>query len=167
MAELDHVDYSIISLLQEDGRMPMVEIARRIGVSEGTARRRLANLIEDEVIRVAAVANHIKLGFPFRVRFALIIEIDKFKEIAEALVKMPQIRFAYFRSGVYDVSAEGWFRTMDELVDFVVDQLSTISGVQKIETSYVQKEIKRAHFRELDILDLLDSERRLTDQEKA
>jgi Lrp/AsnC family transcriptional regulator for asnA, asnC and gidA len=155
MTKLTDVDYQIISLLQEDGRMPTVEIARRIGVSEGTVRRRLTNLVNDEVMRVTAVVNPFKLGFPFKVRFALIIEIDKFTKVAQALAALKEVRFAHFLSGSHDILAEGWFKTMDEVVNFVVNDLSTIDGVQKIETFYVQKEIKRSHFHDQDLLNLL------------
>jgi len=167
MTKLDGVDYSIIAFLQEDGRMSTAEIARHIGVSEGTVRRRLANLIQDGVMWVTAVVNPVKLGFPFKVRFELAIEMDKFEEIAQALLDLKEIRFAHFHSGAYDILAEGWFKTMDELVNFVINALSIIDGVQKIETFYVQKEIKRAHFHDHDIFSLLDHESPLIDQETA
>jgi Lrp/AsnC family transcriptional regulator for asnA, asnC and gidA len=156
--ELTSVDFKIIALLQEDGRMPTAEVARRIGVSEATARRRLANLIQGEVIRVTAVANPVKLGFPFRVRFAFMIEIDKYKDIATALYRMEEIRFAHLVSGSHDILAEGWFRTMDDLVDFIINDLATIPGIHQLQTFYVQREIKRAHFHDHDVMSLLNLE---------
>jgi Lrp/AsnC family transcriptional regulator for asnA, asnC and gidA len=167
MTKLSDVDYQIISLLQEDGRMPTVEIARRTGVSEGTVRRRLAKLIQDEVLRITAVVSSSKVGFPFKVRFALMIEIDKYNEIAQALYQMEQIRFAHLVSGSHDILAEAWFRTMDELVDFIINDLANIPGIHQFETFYVQKEIKRAHFHDHDVLSLLSDEGRLVEQEEA
>ncbi len=156
--ELTPVDIKIIALLQEDGRMPTAEVARRIGVSEATVRRRLANLIQGEVIRVTAVANPDKLGFPFRVRFAFLIDIAKYKEIATALYQMEEIRFAHLVSGSHDILAEGWFRTMDDLVDFIINDLATIPGIHQLQTFYVQREIKRAHFHDHDVMSLLNLE---------
>jgi len=155
-AELTPVDYQIISLLQEDGRMPTVQIARCTGVSEGTVRRRLANLIQNEVLRITAVANSTKLGFPFKVRFAFMIEIDKFKEIAQALYEMEEIRFAHLVSGNHDILAEAWFKTMDDLVDFIINDLAALPGIHQLQTYYVQREIKQAHFHDHDVLSLLD-----------
>ena len=38
---MDELDTKIIAMLQEDGRASNAGIARRVGVSEGTVRRRL------------------------------------------------------------------------------------------------------------------------------
>ena len=43
---LDGTDRAIISQLQYDGRLPFTEIAARIGLSEGTVRRRVKRLTE-------------------------------------------------------------------------------------------------------------------------
>ena len=155
MAELTNMDYQIISCLQEDGRMPTVEIARRIGVSEGTVRRRLANLIQHEVLRVTAVVNPLKVGFHFSVYFGLSIEMDRFKEITQTLASLREIRFVHFLSGAYDIWISAWFVTMDDVVAFVTDKLASIPGVRRIETFYVQKEIKRSHLHDQEPLILL------------
>jgi DNA-binding Lrp family transcriptional regulator len=39
--KLDRVDRRMVSLLQKDGRMPIVSIAKELGISETTARGRL------------------------------------------------------------------------------------------------------------------------------
>jgi DNA-binding Lrp family transcriptional regulator len=39
--KLDRVDRQMVSLLQKDGRMPIVTIAKELGISETTARSRL------------------------------------------------------------------------------------------------------------------------------
>lgn len=54
---MDELDQEIIRLLQLDGRASNAEIARAVGVSEGTVRRRLRQLIRDELLRVMAVPN--------------------------------------------------------------------------------------------------------------
>ncbi|MCI0867571.1 MAG: AsnC family protein, partial [Chloroflexi bacterium] len=42
---MDELDQRIMSLLQIDGRIPNAEIARKLGVSEGTVRRRVGRLL--------------------------------------------------------------------------------------------------------------------------
>ena len=54
---MDELDRKIIALLQMDGRASNAKIAREVGVSEGTVRRRLRRLIEDDVVNVVAVPN--------------------------------------------------------------------------------------------------------------
>ena len=54
--KLDRVDRRMVSLLQKDGRMPIVSIAKELGISETTARGRLKRLIAEDIIKVIAVS---------------------------------------------------------------------------------------------------------------
>ena len=54
---MDELDRKIIALLQLDGRASNAKIAREVGVSEGTVRRRLRKLVLDDVVRIIAVPN--------------------------------------------------------------------------------------------------------------
>ena len=60
---MDELDRKIIGILQLDGRASNAKIARQLGVSEGTIRRRLKRLIEDEAIQVVALPEPSKLGY--------------------------------------------------------------------------------------------------------
>ena len=62
MVELDEIDGKLIELLQRNGRASNIELARQMGVSEGTIRRRFRNLVKEEVIRVVAIPDASKLG---------------------------------------------------------------------------------------------------------
>ena len=54
---MDELDRKIIALLQLDGRASNAKIAREVGVSEGTVRRRLRRLVQDEGVNVISVPN--------------------------------------------------------------------------------------------------------------
>src|SRR3989344_1022030 len=60
---LDRLDIRIISLLQDDGMATNAGIARQVGVSEETVRRRVKRLMEDKYIKVIALPDPAKLGF--------------------------------------------------------------------------------------------------------
>src|SRR4051812_19746553 len=55
----------IIALLQQDGRMPYSNIATAVGVSEGTVRNRVKQLIDDNVITIQAEALPEAFGYGF------------------------------------------------------------------------------------------------------
>ena len=58
MFKPDHIDWEIITLLNEDGRMPSAEIARRLGdVSARTVTNRINQLTKHGIINVRAVVN--------------------------------------------------------------------------------------------------------------
>ena len=46
---MDELDRGIIELLQLDGRASNAKVAREVGVSEATVRRRLSRLIQQDV----------------------------------------------------------------------------------------------------------------------
>lgn len=48
---IDKLDKNIITILKKDSRCPYVEIASKLGVSEGTIRSRVHRLTEEGVIR--------------------------------------------------------------------------------------------------------------------
>ena len=54
---MDELDRKIIEILQLDGRASNARIAREVGVSEGTVRRRLRRLIQENVVKIIAVPN--------------------------------------------------------------------------------------------------------------
>lgn len=56
--ELDEFEVSAIRLLAQDGRMSNSEIARQLLVSETYVRKRLRRLMDEGVLRVAAITKH-------------------------------------------------------------------------------------------------------------
>ena len=54
---MDEIDLKITMLLAEDGRLGNSEIARQLGISEGTVRQRLKKLIDADVVKVQAIIN--------------------------------------------------------------------------------------------------------------
>ena len=82
---MDELDRKIIGLLQVDGRASNAKIAREVGVSEGTVRRRLRRLIQDDVVKVIAVPNLEKLGYATTALIGLQTGPGKSDEVAEAI----------------------------------------------------------------------------------
>ncbi len=60
---LDDIDRGILRLLQGDGRMPYRQIARELGVSEGTVRIRTGRMQESGVLNIVAIADPFRLGY--------------------------------------------------------------------------------------------------------
>ena len=142
MATLDTVDYEIISLLQEDGRRPSVEIAQRIGVSEATVRRRVERLIEQDIIRIAAVSDPLKLGFPVVVIVGLKVERGQLSEAAKALAVLSEVRFLGYTAGRHDLVFEAWFGSNQQLLEFLSQRLAGIAGIRDVEVSHVLEMVK-------------------------
>ena len=78
----DYTDNEIIKILEKDGRSSNAKIAREVGVSEGTIRRRLRRLVEEEVIKIKAVPDLGKMGYPTTALIGLQTEPGKLDTVA-------------------------------------------------------------------------------------
>ena len=82
---MDELDGKIIALLQQNGRASNARIARQVGVSEGTVRRRLKRLLQDGIARIIAVPSAEKLGFQTSALIGLQVDPDKIEVVADRL----------------------------------------------------------------------------------
>jgi Lrp/AsnC family transcriptional regulator for asnA, asnC and gidA len=140
--ELDPLDRQIISILQQDGRASNVEIARRLGVSEATVRKRLDRLLAERVVRVTAVPDAAKIGLSTVTFINLDVDLSRLDQIADDLSQLPEVRALYYTSGESDLIIEAWFPSGDELLHFLTRQAASIPGVRRAATSHVLRTLK-------------------------
>lgn len=144
-ARLDRHERQIILLLQQDGRMSHVDIANAIGVTEATVRRKLHRLIDDGIIKLAAVANPFAIGFTVPAIVGLKVEPAKVVEIAETLARMPVVRYVAITTGNYDIIVEGYFRGNEELSRFLLEDLRKVDGIVDTQTSLLLRLVKQSY----------------------
>ena len=142
MAELDDLDSQIINLLQIDGRASNIELARKIGVSEGTVRRRFRNLVKEEVIRVIAIPDPSKLGRETSALIGLKVDPALVDSVASELAKMEEVQYSAVTTGAYDVFCRVALSSPLELSDFLRNRIGDINGVRRSET-FVNLSIKK------------------------
>ncbi len=146
---LDALDREIITILQEDGRMSNTEIARRLGVAEGTIRRRIDRLVNEGFIKIAAVADPFKVGMGTVALIHLDVELTRLEEAAARLVEMSCVRVVAYATGVHDIIVEAIFASNQDLLAFLKDGLPRIPGIRNAETSVLLKLLKRSYEWEL------------------
>lgn len=82
--KLDRVDCEIIALLNEDGRMPSAEIARRLGnVSARTVTNCIEALTRKGIINIRAVVNPETVGYGVLADVFIETEPGRLREVAE------------------------------------------------------------------------------------
>jgi Lrp/AsnC family transcriptional regulator for asnA, asnC and gidA len=141
---VDEFDRQIIALLQRNGRLSNVEIARSLGIAEGTVRKRLERLLSDGVIRIAAIPEPAALGMGANVIIGIQTEVNDIRETAQRLAAIPEVRAVNLVTGTYDILLEAALPSAEHLLSFLVDKVSTIPGVRRTETSHVLQAIKQS-----------------------
>jgi len=143
MYETDKTDLQIIDLLLEDGRMPAAEIARRLGdISERSVRYRIGRLTEDGLMRVSAIVNPRKFGYPIVADIVIEVETSCIQQVAEALAAHPLVSYVACSIGEQDVSAQVVVRDTEEIYHFATQVIGFLPGVIKTTTSIVPLVLK-------------------------
>ena len=145
MSHIDELDAKIITILRPDGRRSNVEIARRLGVAEGTVRKRIDRLVREQIIQIGAWADPLKVGYPNYINMEMHVRLRDIEAIADQLATLPEIFFLGFCTGRSDIFAGGCFRSNDHFHEFMTKHLARIPGIQGISTSSITKIVKREH----------------------
>lgn len=135
--DLDEADIAIVRLLQAHGRTPNAHIARELGLSEATIRKRIERLFQDEVIKVTAVLNPRKTGYATDVLIGIRVEPGTLLEVGEVLAAMDEVVYLGYVTGRFDILVEMLFRDDEALFNFIERELPSIGGVVSTETSHV------------------------------
>lgn len=131
---MDKLDSSIIEILQGDGRASNAGIAREVGVSEGTVRRRLKRLIQEEYIQVAALPDPAKMGLHSEALIGIQVDPDKVDRVADDLAGLKEVSWVAVTTGQYDLFAWVALASAEALGIFLRTKVGAIPGVRRSET---------------------------------
>ncbi len=139
---MDELDLKIIGLLQRDGRASNATMAQELGVSEGTVRRRLWRLVQEDVIKITAVPNIEKMGYAATALVGVQTRPGKADDVAESLARLEEVHYAAVTTGAFDVFLWVGLESAQRLGDFVHTKLAAVEGVQRTET-FINLAIKK------------------------
>ena len=142
---MDKLDLKIISLLQDDGTATNAGIARQVGVSEETVRRRLKRLVQEEYIKVVALPDPAKLGYMSEVLIGVQVDADKIDSVADALAEMDEINWVSVTTGSFDIFAWATLKSSEELSQFLRTKVGITHGVRRMET-FINLVIKKRRY---------------------
>lgn len=128
---IDAIDRSIIDELQADGRASLREIARKLGVAEGTIRARLKRLQDEEVLQVVAFADPVKLGASSMCLFFLRVAPSLHDVVLETLKDWSEICYLSATFGETDICAQVVCRDQTALWD-IRQKIAALDGVESL-----------------------------------
>ena len=145
-AEIDEIDRSLLRLLQADGRVSNAEMARQVGLSAPATHARVKRLEQAGVIRqYATLLDRETIGFDMVCFINVSLQLHQFDAIErfkELVQDMPEVLECHHITGEFDYLLKAVFRNRDELQEFVVNKLTPIPGMARINTSLALIEIK-------------------------
>jgi Lrp/AsnC family transcriptional regulator for asnA, asnC and gidA len=132
--KIDEIDRRIMRLLRHDGRLPYAEIARRVGISEPTVRKRVERLIRKGAIYIVARVNPAAIGFPIDVTICLKVERGALRRVGEQLVRLENVAYVGYLTGSWDIMIEAFLPDLEGLFTFLSEEINSIEGVVSAET---------------------------------
>lgn len=142
---LDEVDREIVRLLQLDGRMSNTEIGRRLSLTETTIRKRIASLLEDDLIEIVAVPRGEIVGLITSAIFGLSVDLPHLESIRDRIASYSEVRYVGVSVGRYDMMVEGFFADHEHMQRFLTAELGRLEGVKDVETSLILEVAKFGH----------------------
>ena len=135
MTALDPLDHRLIALLRVNARLPVVNLARKLGVSRATVQNRMQRLTRDGVIRGYTVSLQpgVKTG-AIRALMNIAVEGKKLQSVTQALRGFPDIVALHNTNGRWDLIAEIQTESL-EVFNRLLSEVRLIDGVASSETS--------------------------------
>jgi Lrp/AsnC family transcriptional regulator, regulator for asnA, asnC and gidA len=141
---MDKLDLDIISLLQRNGRIPFTEIAKEVGVSEGTVRNRLGQLLENQTIQIVGMADPLQLGYDAPAVIAVSVMPQKLDDVVKHIADLPQVSYLIMVSGEYDLMVEVMCKDRDDLAALLNTHIRGLEGVTRTQTFFILHTYKMA-----------------------
>ena len=141
---MDKLDLDIISLLQRNGRLPFTEIAKEVGVSEGTVRNRLGQLLENQTIQIVGMADPHQLGYDAPAVIAVSVLPQKLDVVVKHIADLPQVSYLIMVSGEYDLMVEVMCKDRDDLAALLNNHIRGLEGVTRTQTFFILHTYKMA-----------------------
>ncbi len=140
--ELDEIDRKIIEILKADGRMSFRKVAEKINKTEATVRRRVKRLEDDHLIDHFTVVMNDNAENTHRAIITILPSLDARKAIAKEMLAIPEITDLWMLGGKCGIFARVEVKDMKDIQELIESRITTIKGIQSLETCMVLKELK-------------------------
>jgi Lrp/AsnC family leucine-responsive transcriptional regulator len=145
--EFDRLDARILSALQRDGRLSVVELAEAVGLSPTPCARRIKALESSGAIEsYAAILNpaRVGLGVLAVVQVKLTEHTDEtVARFEKEILLMDEVTQCFAMTGSYDFILEVYGRDLNALSNVVLKKLIRVPNVRDLQSSVVLATVKR------------------------
>lgn len=142
----DEIDLKILQLLQDNARMDIMEVVRRVNLTKTPVTKRIRKLKEMGFIKsYVALLDREKIGQPVLV--VTHVKLDKQTTAQlnafETMVKaMPEVQFCLHVSGGWNFILHITAQTPQDYFHFIMEKITGMDNVAHVESCFVMKECK-------------------------
>ncbi len=134
---LDELDYKILELLTQDGRMSFADMGRSLSMSRVAVRERVNKLVDCGVIeRFSIIVNPHKIGLRISVFFEIDVHPQKMQQVANNLSENQYVLSINQMTGPNTLHVHAALRDNAHLEEFLRKNIYSLSGINSV-NSYV------------------------------
>lgn len=130
---MDELDQKLLNELERRGFQSTTTLAHCFDVGERTIRRRIGNMLSEDIIRVVALPNYPLLGYRAWAKIGIKVEAGHLSSVARRLVEHPRIYFAACALGRFEIIIAVSYKTTDGLMYFLNSELTKVKGIRATE----------------------------------
>lgn len=154
MKDLDKIDLKILKLLQQNARIPMTELAEKVGLSTTPVTERVKRLERDNIIS----GYHARLN-PHAVGQSLLVFVEIklrsksgniFEDFRREVTRIPQILECHLVSGEYDYLIKVRLPDISAYRDMLGNILLQLPAAAESRSYVVMEEVKEGLMLDLD-----------------
>jgi Lrp/AsnC family transcriptional regulator, leucine-responsive regulatory protein len=146
MVDLDDIDKRIVAVLQGEGRLPMVDLADRVGLSATPCQRRVKRLEDEGVIeRYAALVPPPAVGLALQALVQVTLDDHSEKTVAAfetAIRARSEVVACYAVTGDMDFLLHVLAPDLASFSEFAMKALLRMPGVRGTRSSFIMQAVK-------------------------
>jgi len=134
--KIDGIDKKILRELMEDARRPILEIARKIGISGAAIHQRLRKLENSGLLQGSRLQiNPRAMGYTTMAYIGIYLERAMENQRAvKALEKIPEVLECHYTTGDWSILIKVICQDNEHLMLLLNKEIQTIDGVSRTET---------------------------------
>ncbi|WP_210397044.1 Lrp/AsnC family transcriptional regulator [Motiliproteus sediminis] len=142
---LDRIDRHILSLLQQDARISISDLAERVGLTPTPCSRRVRQLEQSGLIeRQVVLLDQKAAGLPMTVLVQVSLEAqtkDKLEAFEQAVAALPQVMECYLITGsAADYILKIVVPDLDHYQQLLLDRITALPGINGVISNFVLRQ---------------------------
>jgi len=135
--QIDEIDAKLLSLLKQNSRATLGEIATQLGISKTAVKKRLERLVQQGVIKRFTI----EYSLTDEVKVLILVKVmpgHNVPEVAEKIYNMKMAESIYEVTGDYDIAVIARLPNIN-MVNDLIDRIRSVEGVATTNTHIVLK----------------------------
>lgn len=137
---MDAIDEQLLALLKDDARVPFVELASKVRLSEAAVRRRIRGLVSRGIIRRFTIEGGVEQGAS-ALTLVSVAPATPTPEVSRRIRQLKGVDVVYEITGEYDITALCSASNIAE-INRCVDEIRRVPGVATTNTVIILRTLR-------------------------